>query len=351
MVVCLQMYCVDCGKEKPIFREGSCLECYVKNHEFIKGPEIFHIPVCSYCDAYKYKNTWKKESFEKIVGRYVKNAFSFNPELQNVHINIECHDKEDTIFCKVDFTGEIDDETVSEEHYIEVRLKPNVCDVCSKQFGGYHEAILQIRPEQKKLSIEKKDTIQRFVISLIQQMQEKGNRHVFLTDMGKKHGGLNFFISEKQAAYAIIKKIQEEFGGDIHVSSKNVGMKDGKQVYRYTYLVRLLPFEKEDVFKLNDEYFFVLNARGSQLHVINLKDHSDMFATASDLRNAIFIDTAENLSFTPIIINETESEFQLMHPKSYEIFFIKKPIGQKQYSTNLKILQINEYFFIEPGTL
>lgn len=342
------MYCVDCGKEKPIFKEGSCLHCYLKNHQFISGPEVFHIPVCSYCEAYKYKNTWKKDSFEKVVKRFVKNAFSFHSELKNIRIDLDCHSEKDTIFCKITFTGFIDNETVSEDHFIEIRLKPNVCEVCSKQFGGYHEAIIQVRPEQKKVSNEKKDAIQNFVTTLIHQMQEKGNRHVFLTDMGKEHGGLDFFISDKQAAYAIIKKIQEEFGGDIHVSSKNVGMKDGKQVYRYTYLLRLLPFEKDDVFKLDDEYYFVLNTHGNQLHILNLKDHSDSFVTASELSNSIFIDAAEGISFSPILVHESNSEFQLMHPKTYDVFVIKKPKQQMNFSEDLKVIQINEYLFIKP---
>lgn len=344
------MYCVDCGQEKSIFREGSCLECYLKNHQFTKGPGVFHIPVCNYCGGYKYKNTWKNESFETVIKRYVKSAFSFSPDLKNIQIGLDCHNEEDSIFCKVAIIGLIDDVNITEDHFVEIRLKPNVCDVCSKQFGGYHEAIVQIRPWQRKLTEKKKVDIQFFTENLIRSLKDQGNRQVFLTDMGREHGGLDFFISDKQAAYTIIKRVQERFGGDIHVSSKNVGMKDGKQVYRYTYLLRLLPFERDDVFKLHDEYFIVLNVHGTQLHIMKLQDHSDSFVKSSDVSQGIFIDTAEKLSFTPILVNKTKTELQLMHPKSYSIFIIKKPSEHIMFSDDITILQINEHYFIKPGS-
>ncbi len=342
------MFCVDCGKEKPIFREGSCLECYLKHHQFTKGPSVFHIPLCTYCNAYKYKNTWKHVDFETVVKQYIKQSFVIDPELRNVQIQLDNHKEEDIVFTKVTISGLLDDAQISEDHFVEIRLKSNVCDICSKQFGGYHEAILQIRAGKRKLSKEIRNTIQCFVEDLIQDIQDKGNRNLFIADMGVEHGGLDFFLSDKQAAYTITKKVQEEFGGDIHVSSKNVGMKDGKQLYRYTYLLRLLPFQKEDVFKLQDNYYFVLNISSNKLHIIKLEDYSGSFVTSSDVEQGLLIASAKDLSFKAILISETLSELQLMHPTSYAIFTIKKPDETFKYTDTTEILQINEYYFVKP---
>lgn len=342
------MYCVDCGKEKAIFREGSCLECYLKSHQFAKGPSVFHIPVCTYCNAYKYKNTWKNQDFETVTRQYIKQSFLIHPEMKNVQIFLDNHEEKELIFSKITITGLLDDMEISEDHFVEIRLKNNVCDICSKQFGGYHEAILQIRPGQRKLTREKRDEIQRYVMELIQNIHDKGNRNLFLADMGVEHGGLDFFISDKQGAYAIIKKVQDEVGGDIHVSSKNIGMKDGKQVYRYTYLLRLLPFQKEDVFKLQDNYYFVLNISSNKLHIIKLEDYSSSFVTSSDVEQGLLIASANDLSFKAILISETENELQLMHPTSYTVFTIKKPNESFKFSDDTVILQINEYYFVKP---
>jgi nonsense-mediated mRNA decay protein 3 len=342
------MFCVDCGEEKTIYKEGSCFECYVKNHQFTKGPSIFHLMQCKSCDAFKYKTHWKALDFETIVKQNIKNEFSISPELNNVEIFLDCNQEEDAIFCKITFSGLLDEKQVTEEHFVEIRLKYNACDICSKRFGGYHEAIVQIRPGQRKLSREKRDEIQSFVEEMIRSMQEKGNRKLFLTDLDIEHGGLTFFISDKQSAFSIIKKVQDHFGGDVQISSKNVGMKDGKQLYRDTYLLRLLPFQEEDVFRYKDEYYFVLHVGGNQIHVVNLMNYTDSFLQASDVEQGIFIATSNELSFTPVLVNETEQELQLMHPKTYAVFTLKKPSQDYQFNDETRILQINEYFFIKP---
>jgi len=342
------MYCVDCGKEKPIFRKGSCLSCYLQHHHFTEGPNLFHIPMCSYCDSFKYKNTWKNETLEETIKHYIKNTFRISAELRNVKISLDCHDEEDSIFCKVNIIGFVENVEIAEDHYIEIRLKPNVCDVCSKKFGGYHEAIIQIRPDQRKLLDEKRNQIQEFVKHVITSLINQGNRKLFLTDMGVEHGGVDFLLSDKQAAFAIVKRIQEKFGGEIQVSSKNIGMKDGKQVHRYTYLLRLLPFDPDDVFKFHDEYFIVQSIKGNQLHIVKLQDWSDMLVQGKNIDQAVFIGPAEDLSFHAILVNETNHDVQLMHPRSYTIFFVKKPTPDFSYSEQSQVIQINDSFFIKP---
>ena len=52
------IFCVECGNEYAIFKEGVCINCYLKTHSFTKGPEIIDIPICTNCMSYKIKNIW-----------------------------------------------------------------------------------------------------------------------------------------------------------------------------------------------------------------------------------------------------------------------------------------------------
>ena len=61
---CKRMFCVECGKEEEIFKDGVCKDCYVKTHSFSKGPQVVDLPVCTNCDSYKYKNTWTSDIFD-----------------------------------------------------------------------------------------------------------------------------------------------------------------------------------------------------------------------------------------------------------------------------------------------
>ena len=341
------MYCVDCGKEKPIFRDGSCLECYLKNHQFTHGPEVFHIPLCTYCGSYKYKNTWTNESFESVVNRYVKNAYSFSPELRNIELVLDCHDEDDTIFCKVTILGMIDDANIKEEHFIEIRLKPNVCDVCSKQFGGYHEAILQIRSSEKKMSEKQKKSIEQFIDSLIQSMQQKGNRKLFVTDKNYEKTGLDYLLSDKQAASSIIKKIQGEFSGEITVSSSNVGMNDGKQVYRMTYLLRLPGFEEHSFLSKDETLFFVKALKNNMVHVLDLKTWDEHTFQLKDLEKATTY-SYNDLVQQMIVVSQTESEIQLMDKETYRLTMVKKPKNVTYSTDQIPVVRYNESIFLLP---
>jgi len=341
------MYCVDCGKDKPIFRDGSCLDCYLKNHQFTHGPDVFHIPVCNYCGGYKYKSTWKKQSFEDVVKRYVKNAFSFSPELKDIQISLDCHDEEDNIFCKVTITSKIDDETVSEDHYVEMRLKPNVCDICSKQFGGYHEAILQIRSSEKKMSEQQKQSIEQFLDTIVHSMHQKGNRKLFITDKNYEKTGIDYLLSDKQAAASIIKKAQEEFSGEITVSSSNVGMNDGKQVYRMTYLLRLPGFDKHSILVKDDRLFFVTSLSNNTAHVIDLKTWNNHTFAVKDFDKATAYDY-DDLVQDMIVVSQTDDEIQVMDKKIYSITIVNKPKKVNFASDQISVVRYDDSFFLLP---
>jgi nonsense-mediated mRNA decay protein 3 len=335
------MFCVDCGEERSIFREGSCLQCFLKNHQFTKGPEIINISNCVHCGAYKFKNIWQYDSFTDVLKRHVKQHFSISSQLENVIFTINCNDVENIKSCTVRIEGTCDSAPVSESHNFTVRLKQQVCDVCSKQFGGYHEAIMQIRPGDKKLTNDKLLEIQLFVEDQLISIQKEKNKQLFLADVGKEHGGLDFYFSDKQAAYTIIKKLQEKYGGQITVSSKNVGIKDGKQIYRDTYLLRFPSFEKGDIIKFEDTFFFVLKIVNNKSYLIKLDSSETIIQDVSDIAKAIVIGNTD-LVKEMIVLSQKENEIQVMDQDNYSIFVLKKSNDQILNTETVKVILINE---------
>ena len=344
----IAMICVDCGEEKEIFRSGSCLSCYLKTHQFTKGPDVFTIPYCVHCNSYKYKNLWYLESFETILTRYIKKFFSISHELESISFSFQCQDVDEYIKqCTVDIIGLLDGKKISESHSIEIRIKNHVCDICSKQFGGYHEAIIQLRPEKKKLSDEKIDELLFFVEDQIVFLQKK-NPNLFLADMGREHGGLDFYLSDKQAAFTIVKKIQETYGGYITTSTKNVGMKDGRQLYRDTYLLRLLPFELNDLLRIDESYFFVEKISRNSIHLLNLETREQKTHEASDIDDAVVLRSKDFVK-EMILVSQRKTEVQVMDQKSYHVYVIEKPEKQHIDGEILRVLFIDEeHIYIYP---
>ncbi len=142
------MFCCECGNELPIFRDGVCINCYLKTHTFTKGPAYIDIPICVHCNSYKYKNTWSSDLFDNALQRAIKNEFYISKELEKININTICKETMDGKSCKILISGFLDDQELIEEHSVQVRLKRSVCDICSRRQGGYYEAIVQIRPDK-----------------------------------------------------------------------------------------------------------------------------------------------------------------------------------------------------------
>lgn len=342
------MFCVECGKDGPIFKDGVCLSCYLKTHTFTKGPKIIDLPVCNHCGSYKYKNTWTSDLFGDVIRRIIKNTFQISRELKKIDINTECKETKEGMSCKVYISGFLNDEEIIEEHEILVHQKGTVCDICSKRFGGYHEAIVQIRSDKRKLTNKELRDIRTVVENFIGELQAKGNRGLFITDIGQEHGRLDFYISEKGPSLIIAKKIQEQYGGTIKQSSKNIGMKDGRQIYRMTYLIRLPSYKKGDFLKHNNSFFSIVSIHANKVKMMNLSNWEETTIDIKTIQKANTIG-GEELIKEIILVSQTEDELQIMDQKKYEIKTVRKPKPINFDSKTIKIVKLEDKLFLVPS--
>jgi len=341
------MFCVECGMEGEIYKDGVCIKCYLKNKKFSKGPEILDLPVCVHCQGYKYKNTWTNDLLDDILRRIIKNNFDISKELQNIDINIDLNETPRGLECTVYISGLIQEKEINEEHDLLIRLRKTVCEVCSRQFGGYHEAIIQVRTEKRKFSKEDLININATVETIIENMQGKGNRTLFIADIAEEHGGLDFYISDKNAAFNISKMLLNKYGGFIKQSSTNTGMKDSKQIYKMTYLVRIPPYKKGDYIQIDDNYYQIKYLRSNKIKLINLLTWVESSTDLKNLEKARIFG-GQNLLREMIVVSQTKSELQLMDEQTYELHFVKKPEEIEYVTKKIQVIKIDDFLFISP---
>jgi nonsense-mediated mRNA decay protein 3 len=342
------MFCVECGKEAPIYKNGVCLHCYLNHTQFSKGPTVLDITMCPRCSSYKYKNTWLKVTFQEILKRHVSDAFHISPELKDVDIQTQCSEQERILACTVFISGVLEDQKIIEQHPLTVRIRRNTCDVCSREAGGYYEAIVQIRAEQRTLSKTELKTLRLTVETLVNQFQESGKRGLFITDIDEKREGLDFFISEKGTALSIAKKIQEQFGGTFKQSASTAGMKDSKQVYRMTYLVRVPAYRKGDFFMLNDLFYYIVSLHANKVRVIDLSTWEEKVIEGKGIAPSRILGGSE-LVKDMIVVSQSKNEIQLMDSKTYETFDVRKPKSLTVDSQMMKTVKLEGQVFLFPA--
>jgi len=343
------MMCVECGKESNIINNGLCLDCYIKSKRFAKGPDFLNIIKCSNCNSYKFKNKWETQSLSSIINRVILKNFKISDELKNSEIKFQFIDdiSQYKKQLKVKIIGFISNLKIIENQLIQINIKREICDTCSKKFGGYHEAIIQIRADNRNLTIKEMEGIYSFVQDYINIIQSKGNQNVFITDFEKKENGINFFISDNSAALSIIKKIQERYSGDIKRSSKNIGMKDGKQIYRMTYLLRLYPFTEGDILSNKEKIYYLKKISKNKIFLIDLVKWNENIFDVKELNNFLIkdgIDYVKNM----VLVSQTNDEVQIMDQNNYNIHIIKKPKKIFFDTDMIKIIQIEDKIFLFP---
>jgi nonsense-mediated mRNA decay protein 3 len=341
------MFCVECGREEPIFRNGVCIACYMKHTQFTKGPSILDVTICPHCESYKYKNTWVHEPFDDVLKREIKGVFHLSPELKNVQIQTKCNEQERILACMVFFTGVVENQAVTEQHPLTVRLKRVTCDICSREAGGYYEAILQIRAHGRTFSDEELGVLRSTVENMVGQLQESGKRGLFITDSEEKREGLDFFLSEKGTALSIAKKVQEQFGGEFKSSTSSAGMKDSRQLYRMTYLVRLPSYRKGDIFMHRGSFYGILSLHANKARAIDLSSWEEKVIDGKDITPSK-IYGGQELVKEMIVVSQSRHDIQLMDQKSFTMFEIPRPKKATITTQLVKTVKIEGRVFLYP---
>jgi nonsense-mediated mRNA decay protein 3 len=104
---------------------------------------------------------------------------------------------------------------------------------------NYYEAIIQVRDIEKEVS--------DFMKNLID------TKRLIVNKISKMRNGADYFCADNNQARAMSKKLQQTFGGEIKTTSSLHTQKDGKDLYRVTFLFRQTPFKKGDDVEYDEE--------------------------------------------------------------------------------------------------
>ncbi len=248
----------------------------------------------------------------------------------------------------VSISGFLEGQPITEQHPLTIRIKRNTCDVCSREAGGYYEAIIQIRAEKRTFPKSELKILRSTVESLVTQLQKSGKRGLYITDFDENRQGLDFFLSEKATAFSIAKKIQEQFGGEFKQSASTAGMKDSKQVFRMTYLVRIPAYRKGDFFVCDHSFFLIVSLHENKVRAIDLSSWTEKVIAGKDIQPSKIFGGVE-LVRDMIVVSQSKKDIQLMDPKTYSTVEIQKPKMVSIDTSMVTTVKLDGYLFLVPG--
>jgi nonsense-mediated mRNA decay protein 3 len=146
------------------------------------------------------------------------------------------------------------------------------CDRCNRITGSYYEGIVQVRADERKLSTFELQSAGAIATQIEDSLIAGGERLSFINDMTENRDGLDIMVGSQHIGLMIVQAITAQFGGQYTTHPKLVGEKNGRQLFRITYLVRLPHYQRHDVVKLDRVYVEVEQVDSRHVRVFDLSE-------------------------------------------------------------------------------
>lgn len=216
--------CPSCGRseeETGEFVRNFCPDCYAQRFTLYHLPDEYELKLCPRCDRTFYSGKWvlltPTEAVKDFVKRKIKSDFPFKVE----ELRFEKQVKEDLAIVRLSFS--MSGKKVEKKHRLRFKLVKDLCRDCSLRASGYFEAIIQLRGEW--------NDIHKVAETLLKRIEKES----FVSKIEEKKEGVNIYVGSKKITHQLLSSLELRF-----TTSKTLaGRKEGKDLYRTTYCVRL----------------------------------------------------------------------------------------------------------------
>ena len=216
-------FCFVCGKKTEDLIDGYCQECFNKKFSLIDVPENISFSICAKCMRINMDNKWIEIEIEDFIKTKVK------PLGRIKKLSIKETSNKTFEITAEGYVGN-SKKIKQEKHIINADIKKVTCQSCSRKFGSYYEAVLQIRGKDIGNVVDFADT------ELI-RLKKRNDMAFFWYKEAK--GGIDIYIGNKGAAKNVADAIRKKFNAEIKRSYKLLTVRDGKEIYRDFISIRI----------------------------------------------------------------------------------------------------------------
>lgn len=330
------MFCVECGREGDLI-EALCPECYVKKHLKVSVPEHVDLVMCSHCSSVLSKKGWTDvSSMREAAGVAVEESISVSKGVRVVESSVQLADKDErNMEAKVRLLLSLDGRQFEREMSTVLRVKHGSCTQCSKQQGKYYEAILQVRGPGHSLDEGVARSVEQLVRDRVAAMR-KGSREVFVSRIEQVKGGLDFYFGTIPAARSVARELQDSMCAEYKESASLWGKRDGKDIYRMTFMVRLQGFGKGDIIEHEGKAYFVSGMSKGQVRAVELASGETRSIRLKEPGSCSLLRRSRDIQ-KAVVLTESEREMQLLDTETMKPIDVVKPAGFRRSGDQVRL--------------
>ena len=339
------MFCVECGREDELI--GSlCKECYSKKHSLVTLADHVDLTLCAHCSAMESDKGWKDVgSVRDAVEAAVKQSLDLSKGVRVTDVNVRISEKDErNLQAEVDLLLSVEDKEFERKLVTIVRLKRGSCPECSKQQGRYYEAILQVRGPGKSLPERTEAEVDKFVKDRVSSMR-KSSREVFLSKVDRVKGGLDFYFSTTPAARSIAREIESSMCAEYKESSSLWGRRDGKEIYRMTFMVRFQGFARGDVIERGSEMYYVTGMARGMVRGIDIVKGEEHAVRLKDSGECSLVKPKSGI-LKALVVADVGDELQVLDPETLKTLDVRKPPGFSRKGEHVRLVKTKAGTFV-----
>jgi len=320
----LSSICPRCGSPTG---EGLCNRCRLESTTLLSCPPRVEVISCPVCGAQRLQGRWQPADrpVEVLVSEAAERSVEIYRDLANPQVSLTVSKRGATRYiAKVELTGEFEGMPAEDECTIAVDLRYETCDRCSKMAGRYYEAVVQLRANVRSLSPQEIEECEKIVISQAEKSLEKGDRLAFVREMKPVRGGVDIVVGSTQMGRLTARSILDRFGGRMRESYKQVGTKNGKDLYRTNILVRLPRLREGDVVEARGTVLEVRGYGGRRTLCISLMEGGRVFLSEEEADAARLMGNRSESQKT-VVVAMDEAVLEILDPVSYKTISVTRP--------------------------
>ncbi|MCI0497240.1 MAG: 60S ribosomal export protein NMD3 [Thermoplasmata archaeon] len=316
----MAMECVKCGM--PSGEAILCRECFITDREFVVAPEQVAVMRCSTCGRFSDRGARWYDGPDEAVWSVLRMDVSTPAELEDVKVSVETSILESGSRALVRVTGTYADGRIDAERQVTVKVRAHSCQECSRRAGTYYEAIIQVRGDRDVPPSEIEDALVE-VLGLMDEMSVNRVEAV--------RGGFDVYMIDKEAASTATRELAARHGTRVKESQRHGGFKDGRELFRTTFMVRLTPYHQGSVVEFDGRTYqvlsFVPNAR-----LVDLQDGRQRSVPAKAMEDARLIAKKDAVRET-VVVSVDSAGVVVLDPESQRAVTVLTPFDVQPGST------------------
>ena len=173
------------------------------------------------------------------------------------------------------------------------------------------------------------------------------NPNAFITKMEIVPGGVDVYLSMIALGRELTKELGDIYCAETDESSKLVGQtRDGQDMYRVSYLVRLPEFHLGDVVRYGKKYYILTRVSNSGGKIKSLNNFADMTVRRPNMPELKVYAKSTELE-TADVISQSSGEIQVMDPTNYSVKDILVP-RDAVIGDTVKVVRIDGILYYVP---